>query len=147
MTKEKNIIIIKNILLGLCCILFVIGCNSIESFMVKVISNSSQKNDTMLDLESSKCVVCEECSDIVPPQTCPTCKVCESCVVCKDSVDVECKQDYTSSYVQGLIIEAKKCEKNVYYSNLSVCETNLNRSQNKLEECSNTLCSFNSSWC
>ena len=103
----------------------------------------------------TECDVCEECE---------ICTECSDCIECNVTECEECeKGNYDKSYVMGLIREAKKCERSLYYYNLSDCHYELNRTNQQLDrcedetdidnvtielrECEDRLCDTNSSWC
>ncbi len=51
-------------------------------------------------------------------------------------------------YINGLRIEAKRCERNLTFNNLSECNDNLNITEIELKDCKKELCNeWNNSWC
>jgi len=78
---------------------------------------------------------CPECP-ITECDECEICLVCSDCIECEECNATECEEgNYDRSYVTGLIIEAKKCEKSQYYYNMSDLQYELNRTQQQLERC------------
>ena len=77
-------------------------------------------------------------------------------------IEKTCQEcEYDKSYVDGLIIEAKKCEKNFTYLDLEDCEDDIDRMEDRwddceeevdeledeLDDCEDELCEYNSTWC
>ena len=68
--------------------------------------------------------------------------------------EIEKPCEYSTKYVEGLIQEAKKCEEDFDYIDLRDCEDDLDRvddrwddCRDELDDCEDDLCDLNSSRC
>ncbi len=60
----------------------------------------------------------------------------------------ECpKNEYTRDYVLRIIREAKRCEKDESFFNVSECYYELNKTESTLRDCKGSCCRWNSTWC
>jgi hypothetical protein len=89
---------------------------------------------------TTPCIPCYPCPnttiekevirEVTVDKVCPEC-ICQKC-------PQENKTIYNKTYIQGLIIEAKKCEKSQYFYNISECTWELNVTTQELERLKNT---------
>jgi hypothetical protein len=77
----------------------------------------------------------------IVPSPASVCSPCPSCASPK------CDVCPTKEYISRLIRQAKRCEDNGAYDNLTVCNWDLNKTTNRLSDCSLQLCRYNNTWC